>query len=40
VQRHDPQLLTLGPDHAHFTGANLMIDPRFPGDKTPPFNEP
>src|SRR5919109_2242458 len=36
VQRHDAQLLALRPNDANFTGANLMIDPRFSSDKPPP----
>src|ERR687891_188424 len=36
IERHDTELLTAGADDPYFTGANLMIDPRFSSDKPPP----
>jgi hypothetical protein len=37
MERHHAELLALGADHPNFTGANLMIDPRFSGYGAPPF---
>jgi hypothetical protein len=36
VQRQHTELLALGSDHPDFTGAYLMIDPRFSSDRAPP----
>src|SRR4030095_15688672 len=37
VQRHHAKLLAFRTDHPNFTGADLMIDPRFSSDKPPPW---